>query len=149
MDFLLTPVQFTIPSPIHFSAKESVNVKAQISKFLEKGIIVKSSHEEGEFISNIFLRPKKDGSFYMILNLKDLNTFVCFHHFKVDSIHTCSQLMRPCCYKVSIDLSMPTIQCLLPKSSKNIANSYERETYINLHAWHRSSLLHPVYSPDL
>ena len=49
----------------------------------KKRIIVKSSHEEGEFISNIFLRPKKDGSFRMILNLKDLNTFVRFHHFKM------------------------------------------------------------------
>ena len=104
IDFLLTPVQFTIPRPINFSAQESANVNAQISKFLEKGIIVQSSHEEGEFISNIFLRPKKDGSFRMILNLKDLNTFVRFHHFKMDSIHTCSQLMRPCCYMASIDL---------------------------------------------
>ena len=85
---LLASVQFTIPKPINFSAQESANVNAQISKFLEKGIIVQSSHEKGEFISNIFLRPKKDGSFRMILNLKDLNTFVRFHHFKMDSIHT-------------------------------------------------------------
>ena len=97
-------MQFTIPKPIKFSTQESANVNAQISKFLEKGIIVKSYHEEGEFISNIFQRPKKDGSFRMILNLKDLNTFVCFHHFKMDSIHTCTQLMRPRCYMASIDL---------------------------------------------
>ena len=78
IDFLLTPVQFTIPRTINFPAQESANYNVQISKFLEKGIIVKSSHEEGEFISNIFLRPKKDGSFRRILNLKDLNTSVCF-----------------------------------------------------------------------
>ena len=40
----------------------------------------------------------------MILNFKDLNTFVRFHHFKMDSIHTCSYLMRPRCYMASIDL---------------------------------------------
>ena len=97
-------MQLTIPRPIKFSAQESANVNAQISKFLEKGIIVKSSHEEGEFILNIFQRPKKDGSFHMILNLKDLDTFVCFHYFKMDSIHTCTQLMRPRCYMASIDL---------------------------------------------
>ena len=68
IDFLLTPVQFTIPRTINFPAQESANDNVQISKFLEKGIIVKSSHEEGEFISNIFLRPKKDGSFRRILN---------------------------------------------------------------------------------
>ena len=104
IEFYLSPVQFTPPRAINFSAQEAANVNAQISKFLEKGIIIKSSHEEGEFISNIFLRPKKDGSFRMILNLKDLNNFVCFHHFKMDSIHTCSQLMRPHCYMASIDL---------------------------------------------
>ena len=68
IDFLLTQVQFTIPRTINFSAQESTNVNGQISKFLEKGIIVKSSHVEGDFISNIFLRPKKDRCFRMILN---------------------------------------------------------------------------------
>ena len=47
IDFFLTPVQFTIPRTINFSAQESENVNAPISKFLEKGIISKSSHEEG------------------------------------------------------------------------------------------------------
>ena len=68
IDFLLTQVQFTIPRTINFSAQESTNVNAQISKLLEKGMIVKSSHAEGDFISNIFLRPKKDRSFRTILN---------------------------------------------------------------------------------
>ena len=46
IDFLLTPIQFTIPRTISFSVQESANhdVNAQISKFLEKGIIVHSSH---------------------------------------------------------------------------------------------------------
>lgn len=104
IDLLLSPVQFTIPITMNFSAQESANVSARISKFLEKGIVVKSSLEEGEFISSIFLRPKKDVSFRMILNLKDLKTFVRFNHFKMDSIHTCSQLKRPRCYMAFIDL---------------------------------------------
>ena len=35
---------------------------------LHKGVIKHSVHEEGEFISSMFLRPKKDGSYRMILN---------------------------------------------------------------------------------
>ena len=71
--FLLPPVQYTIPKTINFSAQESDNVNAKISKFLEKGRIVHSSHAEGEFISNSFLRPKQDGPFHMIFKLKDIN----------------------------------------------------------------------------
>ena len=46
IDFLLTPVQFTIPITINFSAQESANVNARISKLLEKGIVVKSECTE-------------------------------------------------------------------------------------------------------
>ena len=73
-------------------------------KFLKKGIIIESSHKMDEFISTIFPRPKKDGSFRMILNLKELNQFITFHHFKMESIHTFTKLMRPYCSMASIDL---------------------------------------------
>ena len=104
IEFIVNPVQLRQPNPIKMSPSEVQNVDLQIDNFLKKGIIVASTHEEGEFISNIFLRPKKDGSFRMILNLKELNNFVTYHHFKMESIHTCTQLMRPGCYMASIDL---------------------------------------------
>ena len=86
------------------SPQEAYHFDSQIGKLLQKEIIVASSHEQGEFISNIFLQPTKDGSFRMILNLKELNKFVQYHHFKKESIHTCTQLMQPGCYMASIDL---------------------------------------------
>ena len=103
IEFMVNPVQL-VPKPIKMSTQEADHVDSQIHKFLQKGIIIESSHEQGEFISNIFLRPKKDGSFRMILNLRELNKFVMHHHFKMESIHTCTQLMRPGCYMASIDL---------------------------------------------
>ena len=68
------------------------------------GIIVKSSHEPDQFISTVFLREKKDGTFRMILNLKKFNKWVNYNHFKMESIHTCTQLMKPHCFMGSIDL---------------------------------------------
>lgn len=76
----------------------------QIGKLLEKGIIVESAHESDEFISSFFLREKKDGSYRMILHLKNLNQWVTYHHFKMDTIHTCISLMKPGFYMASIDL---------------------------------------------
>ena len=98
------PVQITIPKPIKLSPQEVYHTDLQINKFVKKGSLVKSYHEQGEFISNIFLRPKKDESFRMILNFKELNKFVMYHHCKMESIHTCTQLMRQGCYMASIDL---------------------------------------------
>ena len=40
----------------------------------------------------------------MILNLKELNKWVNYNHFKMDSIHTCTHLMKRNCYMGSIDL---------------------------------------------
>ena len=46
----------------------------EINKLLKKGVIVPSVHEENEFLSTVFLVPKKDGTFRMILNLKKLKS---------------------------------------------------------------------------
>ena len=41
---------------------------------------------EGQFISPIFVRPKKNGEYRMILNFKKLNESVEYHHFKMDTL---------------------------------------------------------------
>ena len=61
-------------------------------------------HEPGEFISTIFVRPKKDGSYRSILNLKQLNNFVTNHHFKMESLQTALHLVKKNCFIASIDL---------------------------------------------
>ena len=100
----MQPTQFRVPRPLKCSAREANNIDLQVATFLEKGIIVKSFHETDQFVSTVFLREKKDGTFRMILNLNDFNKWVNYNHFKMDSIHTCTQLMKPNCYMGSIDL---------------------------------------------
>ena len=65
---------------------------------------VVSSHEDGQVISPIFTRRKKDGSHRVIFNLKKLNESVTYHHFKIGTLETAITLMRPKCYMTSIDL---------------------------------------------
>ena len=83
---------------------EANAVDTEITKLLAKEVIINSHHEDGEFISNIFLRLKPNGTYRLILNLKHLNEFVEYHHFKMDSIHTAIQLMKQNCFMASIDL---------------------------------------------
>ena len=63
-----------------------------------------SSSEEGEFISSVFVRPKTDGTFRVILNLQCFNEFVQYYHFKMDTLESAIQLMKPGCFMSSIDL---------------------------------------------
>ena len=100
----LEPFQKFPQKPIKISVLEQNSLDLEITKFLEKGIIEKCYTEKGEFISNVFLRLKKDGSFRMILNLKKINDFVAYHKFKMDTLESVIQLVNPGCFMASIDL---------------------------------------------
>lgn len=67
-------------------------------------MIVPSCHEAGEVISPIFICPKKDGSHRMILNLKHLNNYVEYHHFKMDTLWSVIKSMTPNCSMSTVDL---------------------------------------------
>ena len=105
LEFDANPVQLSQPRTIHFSDYEFHSIDNQITNFLKSGIIERATHCNGEFVSNIYDRDKKDGSLRVILNLIDLNQFITYHHFKMDTIDTVINLMRTNCFMASIDLS--------------------------------------------
>ena len=90
--------------PSIFNSKEQLIVHEEINKLLQKGVVKESHNEPGEFISSIFLRPKPDGSYRTILNLKTLNEFVEYHHFKMDTLESAIRIIKSDCYMASIDL---------------------------------------------
>lgn len=92
------------PNKIHFSPAEINIIDAEIAKLVSKEILTLVNHTPDSFISNIFIRPKKDGTHRMILNLKPLNEFVDYHHFKMDTFRTALKLIRPGCFMASVDL---------------------------------------------
>ena len=83
---------------------DAMVVRTEVQKLLNKGVIKPSAHEEGEIISPIFVRPKKDGTYRLILNLKQLNQYIEYHHFKMDTLDAAIKMMKPGCYMASIDL---------------------------------------------
>ena len=64
-----------------------------------KGVIQKAEYE---FISGIFLREKKDGSYRMILNLKQSNEFIVYRHFKMESLQFALNFRSKNCWMASI-----------------------------------------------
>ena len=78
---------------ITFSKGDDLIIAGEINRLLEKGVITTTSHCDTEFISTVFTRPKKDGSHRLILNLKKLNEYVTYHHFKMESLQSAVQLI--------------------------------------------------------
>ena len=66
--------------------------------------MIPCEHEQGEFISPIFLRDKNDGSHRLILNLKGLNKYLEYKHFKMQTFQSVLSLIQPDCFMATIDL---------------------------------------------
>ena len=89
---------------IAFDSEESQIISSELDNLLTNGVIVKSQHCHGEFLSPIFLRKKKTGGYRLILNLKNLNQYISNHRFKMESLTSAILLMTPGCYMASVDL---------------------------------------------
>ena len=74
----------------------------EVRSLLEKGAIVRAQGEG--FLSEICLIPKKSGGFRPIINLKGLNNFIAYRHFKMEGIQTIRQTIRRGCCLAKIDL---------------------------------------------
>ena len=86
------------------SETQTESVDTEVSNLLRKQAIKACDHEAGEYISPISTQPKKYGSQRMILNLKSLNKNITHHHFKMDTVLSAVQIMKPGCFMASNDL---------------------------------------------
>lgn len=62
---------------------------------MEKNVLIEVQECHEQFLSPIFLRPKKNGEFRMILNLKKFNESVDYRHFKMDTLEFALNLIKP------------------------------------------------------
>ena len=79
-------------------------INSEIQKLESKKVIVNTDKRTGDSISGVFTRSKKDGSHTMILNLKNFNKFICFRHFKMESIQNVLNAIKKDASMASIDL---------------------------------------------
>ena len=87
LEFETTPHQVNLPKFPNFSESKTVLIESEIRKLISKGAVTEVSPCDNEFISTVFLVPKKTGDFRPVINLKPLNQFVKKIHFKMESIH--------------------------------------------------------------
>ena len=126
------PVQRKIQKQCKFNEDEKRAIDAKVNKLLAKKIIIESENEDGQFVSPIFLRPKKNGTFRLICNLKELNEFIVYRHFIMESLQSALRMMTKNCYIASIDLN-DAYYCILYRYQKDIRSmlsSFGVQNYI-------------------
>ena len=86
-----------------FSLHDEHIIDLEIQKLIKLKVIYEAVYHEDQFISPIFTRPKKDGEYRMILNLKELNKHVKYYHFKMDTFETALKLIKPNSFMAVVD----------------------------------------------
>ena len=84
---------------------------------MKKGAIQRSGLGIG-FTSNIFLIPKSGGRFRLILNLKALNNFVAYEHFKMEDIRCVRDLLSKGDHLCKLDLRDAYLSIPIHESSR-------------------------------
>ena len=98
--------QVSAPPSLIFSTEECAAADEHISTLLQKRAIVPVYRNiSGGFFSNIFLTPKKDGGFRMILNLKRFNNYVKYSKFKMDHLFHILSHVQQGFYMATFDLT--------------------------------------------
>ena len=86
------------------SAVRNEIIDNEVEELLAKGAIQVSEHEDGEVISPIFLRYKKNGSPRPIINLKNLNSHIVYSHFKMETLKHALDLISEGRWLASLDI---------------------------------------------
>lgn len=98
------PYQDHVPREISFGNSEWLIVDNEVQELLRKGAIVPSISEPGEFISTLFIVPKPNGKYRPVINLRHLNKFVHYDHFKQETFKVVLDLLQKNDYLTSVDL---------------------------------------------
>ena len=77
----------------------------EIQSLIQKGNLREVQPVEGQYLSTIFVRPKREmNKFRPIINLKQLNTQMPYRHFKMEGMKDVIDLLNQGDYMIKIDL---------------------------------------------
>ena len=96
LHFVNPPLQTILPQEAPLSEENrSIDILG-IQEMLPKGAIqvVSPSLETPGLISSLFLVPQRRGGQRLVVNLKPLNQFLPYEHFKGEGIHMVRDLLR-------------------------------------------------------
>ena len=104
LEFMVDPTHQGSPPQINMNSTQKLAINEEIKRLLTIGCIKEVKRTERLFLSNIFTVPKKNWDLRLVINLKDLNQFLAFHHFKMESFQTAKDLIQEGDWMIKLDL---------------------------------------------
>ena len=92
--FQRKPFQSKTPFQLATSREQQKLMDKEVKEMLKKGAIRQASTVKGEFLSNLFLVKKKNGGQRPVINLKHLNAFIPYNHFKMEGLQNLRYLLQ-------------------------------------------------------
>ena len=117
--------------------------------------MIQVSPSENQFISNIFLRPNKNGKLRPIINLKGLNLHLEKIHFKMEHLPSILPLISPGTLMTSIDLTDAYFSLPIAKKSRKYLRFQWRDMLLefqclcfglSLAPYYFTKVMKPVFS---
>lgn len=105
IDFHNWPDQREEPVEFRHSDKSRGLISGEVENLWKKGVMEPVSECEGQYISNVFIRPKPNGKCRVIIDLSDLKMDFEYKHSKMENLQTAIDLCTPGCFMGSLDLS--------------------------------------------
>ena len=82
LPFTSPPHQTSAKAPLPFSWHKSEKVDSEVAFFRKKVVLHVACPVPDQFVSSLFLLPKRDGNSCPVINLKDLNVFLQYDHLE-------------------------------------------------------------------
>ena len=98
--------------------EQSKLVKEELKEMLLKRAIQSVSPFKNQYLSNLFLVSKRDGGNRPVINLKHLNNFIPYQHFKKEGLNLLQNMLQKRDYMCKLDLKDAHFCVPLKKESK-------------------------------
>ena len=102
--FFAPPEQRKVLSCVNIPRDQIHLMDQEILNMLEKGAIKSVFPVKNQFLSSLFLVGKKDGGHRPVINLKHLNSFIPYEHFKMEGLFLLKEMLKHEDYMCKLDL---------------------------------------------
>lgn len=97
------PRQLELPRYYNFNQRDKEIIEEEVNKLVNRNIVSEIS-SGWKFVSNIFIRPKQNNKFRLIIDLSPLNEYILKEHFKMDNLNSAIDLLSKGSFLASVDL---------------------------------------------